>query len=152
MNIAELQEQIGNNSFFVFNTDSDTAVVVSGLINDSGFSTVSFDNNGQATVVAINGQLARVVLGRDIFPEVECATVSLVGQTSHELTSIPTDIDGEFQEHQRGWRMCLFGKTKRFLDKHGNSAFRYLLEEDLEVNRDMDTHWREVIQQILNQS
>ena len=151
MTISELQEQIGNSAFFTFTTGHDRALVLTNLINNAGFSAVIFRDGSQSTVVTFNNLTAQAIVGRDIFPEVESATATFVEQVNHDLSVIPHDLDGTFYHHPQRMSMCLFAVTRGFFNKYGNLAFHYILEEDLEINKNiLDEHRKGTIRQLLN--
>ena len=153
MTITELQAQIGSNDFFVFTTDHDTALILTGLINNSGFSAVIFDNSSQSIVVVIKSHIAQVIVGRDIFSDVERATATIVGQTDRNLSIITPHQEREFYQHAQRMSMCIFERAEKLFTQYGDKAFCYWLEERLEINKArMDENRKNIIRRILNQS
>lgn len=139
MNANELRNSLSsrNIDFFTFTAPLEEANVIKNFIHNAGFNTVTFTRNGESLVVVEDSNFTRQILKENIFPALEEAVCSLIGETNHNLTVLPSFIDGQVSSATKGKEGVLRFKAQKLLNKYGQSAIYEYLKEDWDLNQDV---------------
>ena len=153
MNANELRNTIGNNSYFTFTAPVMEAQLISGIIHNAGFDTVTFNRNGESLVVVIDSEFTRNILGgQDTFSPLSESICVLLGEVNENLAVVPSNVDGQFGQATQGRAGVLRHKMASLLDRFGQNAVAEWLREDLELNGEvMDADRRVALQNLLEE-